>query len=304
MRPAHRYLPLRWLAPLCGVFFAALAGAPLAAAQAVGCLPVAQAPGPGPGLMMRARFSPPGPGAPWSRPPRPMVRVQAILGAPPPAGAVELSYLGHSSYLIRTPEGVSAITDYNGYVRTALPPNIVTMNHAHETHYTDFIEPGISHALRGWVTAQGGYPRHDVTLRDLRVRNVATNIRGLGGGMEVAGNSIFIFESNGLCIVHLGHLHHQLTAAHLARIGAVDILLVPIDDGMTMVQAEFVQVIKALAPRVVMPMHYFGPTLVDRFLDLMRGQGYRARFHPSPTIRFTKRNLPRRTVVVLQGGGD
>jgi hypothetical protein len=79
---------------------------------------------------------------------------------------------------------------------------------------------------------------------------------------------------------------------------------VPIDDGMTMPQAEFAEVIRALSPRVMMPMRSFDATLVDRFLDLMRKQGYRARMHGARTIRFTKRTLPRRTVVVLQGGGN
>ncbi len=296
--PLGRWLTSGRLALAGASLLAAMVPAMPVAGQAVGCLPVAQAPGLGPGLM-RARFTMPlsGPGRPAAR------RVQAIPGPPPRAGAVGLTYLGHSSYLIRTAKGVTAITDYNGYTRAALPPDIVTMNHAHETHYTDFVEPGVKHILRGWTTADGGYPRHDVTLSDLRVRNVATNIRGLDGGMEFAGNSIFIFESGGLCIAHLGHRHHLLTPSHLGRIGAVDILLVPIDDGLTMPQADFAEVIRALDPRVVMPMHYSDQGLVDQFLDLMRKLGYRARVHRAPTIRFTKRTLPRRTVVVLQGGG-
>jgi L-ascorbate metabolism protein UlaG (beta-lactamase superfamily) len=280
----------------------AIATLPMAPGAALAnCLPVAQAPGLSTGLM-RASAAGPAPATAGSFL-NYFQRAQGLPTAPPSTGSVEITLLGHSSFLIRTPKGVSAITDYNGYIRSPLPPDIVTMNHAHDSHYTDIIEPGVKHVLRGWTTADGGYPRYNLTLRDMRVRNVATNIRGIEGGTEIAGNSIFIFESNQLCIAHLGHLHHQLTKDHLARIGAIDILFVAIDDGSTMPQADYAEVIRALNPRVIIPMHFFDQMLLDQFLNLMEKQRYGARMHASPTIRFTKRTLPRRTVVVLPGGG-
>ncbi|MDX1485220.1 MAG: MBL fold metallo-hydrolase [Alphaproteobacteria bacterium] len=265
------------------------------------CQPVARAPGVEAGVI-RAGFAPPVSGTVSSLE-RYLHRAQGLPTAPPPEGEVEVTYLGHSSFLIRTPKGASAITDYNGYIRSALPPDIVTMNHAHETHYTDIIEPGVKHVLRGWTTAEGGYPRHNVLYRDLRVRNVATNIRGISGGTEFAGNSIFIFEIGDLCLAHLGHLHHQLTESHLGRIGAIDILFVAIDDNSTMPQAEYAEVIRALKPRVVIPMHYFDEGLLNQFYNLLAPQGYVARPHSSQTIRFAKRRLPKRAVILLPGGG-
>ena len=41
-------------------------------------------------------------------------------------------------------------TDYNDYVKPTVVPTIVTMNHAHSTHYTDNPDPAIKHVLRGW----------------------------------------------------------------------------------------------------------------------------------------------------------
>ena len=297
-----RWLPLRRWA-VAAMAAVGVMGAPaMPGAALANCLPVAEAPGLGTGLM-RASAAPSAPGTAGSFL-KYVQRAQGLPTAPPPKDAVEITYLGHSSFLIRTPEGVSAITDYNGYIRSPLPPDIVTMNHAHDSHYTDLIEPGVKHVLRGWTTAEGGYPKYNLTLRDMRVRNVATNIRGIEGGTEIAGNSIFIFESNGLCVAHLGHLHHQLTEAHLARIGAIDILFVAIDDGSTMPQADYAEVIRALNPRIIIPMHFFDQRLLDQFLNLMQAQAYGARMHDARTIRFTKRALPRRTVVVLQGSGD
>ena len=74
---------------------------------------------------------------------------------------------------------------------------------------------------------------------DVYIRNVPTDIRRYygedsGGEMIKDGNSIFIFEVAGLCIGHLGHLHHKLDDTHFAAIGRLDIVMVPIDGTYTM----------------------------------------------------------------------
>ena len=68
-------------------------------------------------------------------------------------------------------------TDYNDYVKPRALPDIVTMNYAHSTHFTDNPEPGIKHVLRGWGPSPDKPARHDLNAGDVRVRNVPTNIR-------------------------------------------------------------------------------------------------------------------------------
>src|ERR1051325_7561961 len=65
-------------------------------------------------------------------------------------GEVRISYAGHSTFLIESPKLVRIATDYNDYVKPSVLPDIVTMNRAHSTHYTDRPEPGIKFVLRGW----------------------------------------------------------------------------------------------------------------------------------------------------------
>jgi L-ascorbate metabolism protein UlaG (beta-lactamase superfamily) len=114
-------------------------------------------------------------------------------------------------------------------------PDIVTMNHAHSTHYTDNPDPAIKHVLRGWGPSPDQPARHDLQAGDVRVRNVPTNIRNyMSGGTERHGNSIFIFEIANLCIAHLGHLHHTLTQQQLNEIGRIDVVMVPVDGGVTL----------------------------------------------------------------------
>ena len=80
---------------------------------------------------------------------------------------MRLTFLGHASFLIETAGGATAVTDFNAYVGTPVVPDIVTMNNAHDTHYTSFVPPGVEHVLRGW-NPEGGEAKHDVTHLDLR----------------------------------------------------------------------------------------------------------------------------------------
>src|SRR5437016_691133 len=154
------------------------------------------------------------------------------LAASGPEGAVSVTFLGHASFLIESPAGVRIVTDYNDAIRAPVTPDIVTMNNAHPTHYSEAVEPGVKYVLRGWDPA-GGVASHNLDYRDVRIRNVPTNVREFGG-TRYNGNSIFMFEVADLCLAHLGHLHHTLTGAHLAELGAIDVVMVPVDGTFTL----------------------------------------------------------------------
>ena len=96
---------------------------------------------------------------------------------------VRLTFVGHATWLIESPGGVKIATDYNDYLRPSVVPDIATMNRAHTTHYSNFPDPDIKHVLRGW-NPEGGPAKHDMTVADIRVRNVPTNIRDWSGGLD------------------------------------------------------------------------------------------------------------------------
>ncbi|MDY8109364.1 MBL fold metallo-hydrolase [Fulvimarina sp. 2208YS6-2-32] len=207
-----------------------------------------------------------------------------------------ITYVTHSTFVIESPDGVTVATDYAGYSGEFLP-DIVTMNKAHGSHYTLNPDPAIASVLPGW-NPEGGPARHRVVDGDVYVRNVPTDIRSYGG-MEPDGNSIFIVETGGLCIGHLGHLHHMLTEDDYAAIGRLDILMVPVDGGMTMSQSSMGEIADRLRSSIVLPMHRFrGP--IERFLDRM--PGFAVERPASRAITVSPATLPRQpTVIVLEG---
>jgi hypothetical protein len=214
---------------------------------------------------------------------------------------VRIRFLGHASFLIETPNNVRAITDYSGAYTTDPPPDIVTMNHAHPSHYTLQPDPRIGIVLHGWQEGPKP-PSYDVVLRDLRVTNLATNIRDWGGGTERNGNSIFVFETVGLCIAHLGHLQHLLEPADLDALGHIDIVMIAVDGGYTIGQEDARTVVEQLHPRIVLPMHYFTTGNLARFLDMMRDL-YAIDVRHEPTIAVSRATLPDRPSVIALPGG-
>jgi L-ascorbate metabolism protein UlaG (beta-lactamase superfamily) len=221
--------------------------------------------------------------------------------ASPDDGAVRISFLGHASFEIVSPGGVRAVTDYNGVNIPELVPDIATMNHAHSTHYTLHPDPRIPHVLHGW-SEDGKMPVFDLSVDDMHVTNVATNIRTWGGETEVYGNSIFVFQTGGLCIAHLSHLHHLLEPADLDALGHIDIVMVAVDGAFTMSQRDAAAVVAQLQPQVVLPMHYFTTDVLGTFLDLERAT-YAIDSRASPAMRISRATLPEKpTVIVLPGG--
>lgn len=215
---------------------------------------------------------------------------------------VRISYVGHSTFQLESPRGVKIATDYNDYIKPRGLPDIVTMNHAHSTHYTDRSDGGIKHVLRGWGPSPEQPARHDLNVSDVRVRNVPTNIRNWGGGTERHGNSIFVFEIANMCIAHLGHLHHTLTQQQLDEIGRVDVVMVPVDGGVTLDYDGMIEVLQALKAPLMIPMHFFSTYSLRRFLDKLGEKEFLVEYNDTGSTVVSKTALPGKpTIRVLPG---
>ena len=210
---------------------------------------------------------------------------------------VAIAFVGHATFRIRSPDGVVIATDYAGNAGPGPVPDVVTMNHAHRTHYTPNPDPRIDHVLRGW-NPDGGAADHDLEVGDVRIRNVPTDIRGAGGTVETHGNSIFVFEVADLCIGHLGHLHHKLTRADRALLGRLDVVFVPVDGSYTLRLPAMIDVVENLRASLVIPMHVFGGASLRSFLAGVR-DSFQVRAAGDSPIRVSRENLPRQPTVLL-----
>ncbi|WP_299841952.1 MBL fold metallo-hydrolase [uncultured Roseovarius sp.] len=196
---------------------------------------------------------------------------QATFRDPVGESTVRVRYISHASFLLQTHGGLSAVTDFTGFLgNVEFLPDIVTMNHAHGTHFTAHPDPAIPHVLPGWGAFGQGITHH-LDLGEMLVRNISTDIRS-EAGVEPKGNSIFVFEVAGLCIGHLGHLHHEPSPEQYAAIGRLDVVMAAVDGGVTLDLQTMLKVMRRFKARIVIPMHWFADGSLGRFLTGMEDE--------------------------------
>lgn len=213
---------------------------------------------------------------------------------------VRIDFLGHASFEIESPDGARIVTDYNGYLSAARLPDIVTMNTLSQSHSTEFVDQAIKYVLRGWNPA-GGIAKHNLRFKDVRVRNVPTNLQDWSGGLS-NDSSMFVIEVADLCIAHLGNLRHVLTREFLGELGRIDIVLVSIDGMWTMSHEELFENLTRISPALIIPMQFGSGGGIEAFVARAR-KLWPIRRHSESWIQLSLRDLPRKTEVLFLRGG-
>ena len=167
-----------------------------------------------------------------------------------------IKWYGHSSFLIENAAGHCLLTDpfdaSVGYPMVCAAADVVTISHAHHDHNClDNVSNDNAVIVRDGAAEVAGF----------KVTSVPT-CHDEAGGSKRGENRVFIIESDGLRIAHLGDLGHIPTREQYAAMGPVDILMTPVGGFYTIDAAQAWEITKALSPRVVIPMHY-----KTRYLD-------------------------------------
>jgi L-ascorbate metabolism protein UlaG (beta-lactamase superfamily) len=191
------------------------------------------------------------------------------------AGAVGLRWFGQSMFLLTSPGGTTVLLDpFNDIGYTVPPPldsDAATITHEHPDHNNGALGGTASTVLRG-LTADG-WADIDQAFGDVRVFTVQS-FHDAVQGTERGRNAIFVFETGGLRIVHLGDLGHALDNSQVGAFGGpVDVLMVPVGGAFTIDADSATTIVDQISPKLVYPMHYktdaiaFPLATVDAFLE-------------------------------------
>ena len=213
---------------------------------------------------------------------------------------MEITYLGHSSFKLRG-KTVTVVTDpYDGgLVGLKFPKHtsadIVTVSHDHNDH-------NALTSVEGSPFVVGGPGEYDVK---------GVGIVGIGvfhdevRGAKRGKNTIYRIELDAIRIVHLGDLGHTLTSDQVDGLDGVDILLIPVGGIYTIDAKVAAEVVTAIEPSIVIPMHYnregldqkmFGTLApVSTFLKEIGKEGSQAQ----PKLAITKDKLPQELQVII-----
>jgi len=172
-----------------------------------------------------------------------------------------LTWYGQSCFLLESASGARIVMDpiptNIGYLPPAdLHANAVTISHDHPDHSNLALLQGKPRILRGLTADKKGWVKIDEKIKDITVRSVGV-YHDAKRGAEAGLDTVFIFETGGLRIAHLGDLGHALTDQQISAIGSVDVVLVPVGGATTIDAQEATHVVDQIRPRlIVIPMHY------------------------------------------------
>ncbi len=152
-----------------------------------------------------------------------------------------ITWLGHSCFLLES-GGFRALLDpfrdVPGLADVEAEADAVYCSHGHFDHaYTDRVR----------LTAGKKNP--------FTVTEIPTFHDGKGGALR-GENTVRRFEAEGVSVVHLGDLGHQLSPEQIQAAGPCDALLLPVGGTYTVDSGEARAVAEAIGPRVIVPMHY------------------------------------------------
>lgn len=168
---------------------------------------------------------------------------------------MDITYLGHSSFLIRGRSAKVVVDPFSSKVLNKKFPSvdadIVTVSHHHDDH------DAVNEVSGDFITLDmpGEYE-----IKGVRVYGFET-YHDKNKGEDRGKNTMFKFEIDDMTLLHCGDLGHALTAETLDQIGGADVVLVPVGGVYTIDADEARSVVEKLEPSIVIPMHYRDPQL-------------------------------------------
>lgn len=215
------------------------------------------------------------------------------------SGMIEIKWFGHSFFQITSSSGTRIITDPFGPMGFPMPevwPHVMTVGREHGNHNNVGLAKGSPVVLRGLKEGKDEWNEINLTFRDVLIYNVPIHQRGVTGITSVLRGSAFVFEVDGLCILHSGDVSEPFNEDQLQLIGHVDILLQTISGVFTIGPEGAKQVIKQLKPKIVIPMHYWHHmNILERFID----GPHKVRSPNTNTIMVSKDTLPLETEIFI-----
>lgn len=211
---------------------------------------------------------------------------------------MEITYIGHSCFKIKGKDVTLVIDPYDPKIGLKLPKleaDILLTTHDHFDHHNVSGVTGYKLLIEGpgEYEANGCFIYGIPTFHD--------NKKGADRGTQ----SMYLIELEGVTLLHLGDLGHELTSEMLEKISSVDVLMIPIGGYFTLDAEQASEVISSIEPGIVIPMHYKTEGLVgfekiaglEKFMDAM---GVENNVKREDKLKISSKNdIPEDTEVVI-----
>lgn len=203
---------------------------------------------------------------------------------------MQIQWLGQACFKIQTKNSGQEITiitdpysDDLGLKPLKLQADIVTISHGHFDHNNIDAIKGETFV----ITTPGEYETKGVFIYGFKAYHDNKE------GQDRGAVTIFKINTEDISIAHLSDLGHPLSDDLLDKLGNVDILLLPVGGDITIDAKRASEIVSAIEPRIVIPMHYKIPNLkikLEPVENFLKESGL-----PSETmekLKIAKKDLP------------
>jgi L-ascorbate metabolism protein UlaG (beta-lactamase superfamily) len=183
---------------------------------------------------------------------------------------MEITYIGHSCFKIKGKSATLVIDPFDSKIGLRMPKieaDVVLSTHDHFDHNNFSAVTGSKLNIDG---------PGDYEVSGAFITGIAT-FHDDKGGAERGTNTVYSIDLDGINLVHLGDLGHELKDDELEKLSKVDVLFIPVGGKYTIDSETASKVISSIEPGIVIPMHYKTATNLEltdmapleKFLDEM-----------------------------------
>lgn len=225
---------------------------------------------------------------------------------------MEITWFGDTCIRLRGREGVVAADAYRSVVGPTgrgLTADIVTYSHADPDQGrvagrgsraghvagNGIVRPTSLESAFS-LDAPGEYEVHEILITGVRT------FRDDAKGAERGPNTTFIYELDGLHVVHLGDIGHLLNEEQIGEIGSVQVACVTLGAGLSAARAA--ELVAQLDTRLVVPLPVGDDAAAAAELDRFLKEMGATQVQPVPKLQVTISTVPQEpTVFVLEPRG-
>ena len=179
---------------------------------------------------------------------------------------MDITYLGHSCFKLRGKNSTVVTDPFDpkiGLTPIKATADIVTVSHHHFDHdFTSAIAGTARREVPFVIDTPGEYELMETSVFAL------PSFHDKQQGKSRGANNMMLIHLDGISVVHLGDLGHVLSDKQIEELGVVDVLMVPVGGVFTIEAKEASQIVEAVEPSIVIPMHYQIPGLNEQFKEL------------------------------------
>ena len=191
--------------------------------------------------------------------------------------ATKLLWLGHASFLITSPGGVTILLDPFGpdlgYPIPNLPKiDLLGISHDHGDHNNTSVAPGAPTVVRG-ASHSLWHPSTHIR-RDVSLTMIGGAYHDEVTGKDRGRTALISLDVAGTRILHLGDIGHHLDVNLQAQCRGHHIVLIPIGGHFTINGTTAASMIESLNGAFVIPMHYRTSTTPDMSLDTLESSKF------------------------------